>query len=1377
MRRFVRLLCLPLTMLALSAGMLEAQDAGKYKNFPVPFGPTNVGRDFWFSFPANWDVPTATQYYIRLYITSGVETRVRIYVAGAFMKQITTKPYDVVTYDFTPVQAQVFTRRDVDPVPPDQVYKNKAIHVEADDPIVVYGMNRTSYTSDGILVLPTNGLGRQYVVASYAAVADGSIQELPSQYMIVAPYDGTTVNIEHTSRTEGHAEGERFGINMDKGDVWSSMTRGYNGDQTGVTIYASKPIFVVGGQNCTYIPNLITFCCCDHLTETMLPVESWGNFYHAVPFISRLNGDFYRIFAAEDNTTLYVNGSQTAVLSQRGGLEGRGWLEYRAIGRDLVEFTADKPIYVAQYNTSQAYDGVPSDPFYLVMTPVEQYQTGVTFSTPAADFPLNYINLVCDSAAWYEMEIAQGGTENWGKLRSYSGSTNPIKYFPSRVNGMKWMGTTILVQPGTYRIRSPRPFAGYLYGFSAYDSYGYPLSVAVGNRQTPDTVAPIISKTQTCNGTVTAITTDLPEDDLVRSNLSTIELDRANSYNYQLNVNRTPPLEPSITVTHRYTLSVIDPALDARAIYTITDAAGNATTDTVIHVAFDVSLEPDPLDFGTLIRGDRSAQTVRITNNASRPIDIREVRLKDGGVGFTLLSPTAGFTLGPGESIDANIEFHATTGGTFMDSVGVRDSCGLRYLSEVRARVVTPIIHVTDKDFGAAVVGTTVTGQLIEIQNRSTDGGSLTIYGGTGPFGVPAIFTTPAGLPQPIPFTIAAGDARPVRVDFGPLAVQSYRDSIVFNHNAPPNPENDSVGVLTGRGIQASLVATSYDWGRRRILTGPHPSTVYLINFGTAPVRVTGVAPGNPSGDVGDFTYDLSTAVGTLLQPGDTAVVAVTFSPTTTGPRSAQMEFVADPAQTEPVVSRLDGIGIQPALATSDHNFGSMNVDERDEARDVYFWIPTTQWPDSVTITGFVFATDQGPSGTPDFARLPLDQPITLVPGRVDSARFTGTFRAQAAGQRVASLRAVTTDPLDQTVSKTTSNWTGVGISLAADISGRSDSAMGLCVGTTQDLIASVTNGGQAPLTVTSMSLAGTGEFQIVAPPTPFALGPGASQGITVRFAPTRNGAQHDSIIVNNTTPNTPRLTIPIHGSARGGTIRGHIELTGTGAEGRGKMGEEITARIVIDALPPGLDISDYRISLSYDDDMLLPRTDRIVLPSGANPPGGTATVDQTQTVPGLLVFDVDNTDTLKGTGIAVEIPFYVLFNDVLTRSLAGGFSLANGQCLTFVIDPSEIGVEPICGLNLRLIELTSQSYTLDQNTPNPFNPVTVIRYSLGLDGPTTMLLYNAQGQMLQTLVDEYQQPGVYELTVDVSALPSGIYYYTLVSGDWTETRAMTVVK
>ena len=90
---------------------------------------------------------------------------------------------------------------------------------------------------------------------------------------------------------------------------------------------------------------------------------------------------------------------------------------------------------------------------------------------------------------------------------------------------------------------------------------------------------------------------------------------------------------------------------------------------------------------------------------------------------------------------------------------------------------------------------------------------------------------------------------------------------------------------------------------------------------------------------------------------------------------------------------------------------------------------------------------------------------------------------------------------------------------------------------------------------------------------------------------------------------------------------------------------------------------------------------------------------------------------------------------------------------------------------------MTSDKYALNQNAPNPFNPTTKIGYSLGLDGPTRIELFDAAGTLVQVLMDEHQQPGQYEVTLDVNNLSSGMYYYRITSGDWSETKQMIVKK
>jgi hypothetical protein len=101
------------------------------------------------------------------------------------------------------------------------------------------------------------------------------------------------------------------------------------------------------------------------------------------------------------------------------------------------------------------------------------------------------------------------------------------------------------------------------------------------------------------------------------------------------------------------------------------------------------------------------------------------------------------------------------------------------------------------------------------------------------------------------------------------------------------------------------------------------------------------------------------------------------------------------------------------------------------------------------------------------------------------------------------------------------------------------------------------------------------------------------------------------------------------------------------------------------------------------------------------------------------------------------------------------------------------------------LIGLSGISYSvpvsssLEQNYPNPFNPVTVIRYSLMENGFVTLKIYNVLGNEIATLVDEYQTRGSYsyQLSAVNYQLSSGVYFYKLQAGKFTETRKMFLIK
>ncbi len=87
--------------------------------------------------------------------------------------------------------------------------------------------------------------------------------------------------------------------------------------------------------------------------------------------------------------------------------------------------------------------------------------------------------------------------------------------------------------------------------------------------------------------------------------------------------------------------------------------------------------------------------------------------------------------------------------------------------------------------------------------------------------------------------------------------------------------------------------------------------------------------------------------------------------------------------------------------------------------------------------------------------------------------------------------------------------------------------------------------------------------------------------------------------------------------------------------------------------------------------------------------------------------------------------------------------------------------------------------YKLEQNYPNPFNPTTVIRYHLPSEGFTTLKIYNVLGNKVATLVSDFKTVGTHTVTLDgiASGLSSGVYYYRIQSGAYSEVKKMMLLK
>jgi hypothetical protein len=85
--------------------------------------------------------------------------------------------------------------------------------------------------------------------------------------------------------------------------------------------------------------------------------------------------------------------------------------------------------------------------------------------------------------------------------------------------------------------------------------------------------------------------------------------------------------------------------------------------------------------------------------------------------------------------------------------------------------------------------------------------------------------------------------------------------------------------------------------------------------------------------------------------------------------------------------------------------------------------------------------------------------------------------------------------------------------------------------------------------------------------------------------------------------------------------------------------------------------------------------------------------------------------------------------------------------------------------------------FELEQNYPNPFNPDTYIRYSISESKNIKLVIYDISGKEIRTLVNGFQNAGTYSITFNGNGLASGIYYYKISAGEFTDVRSMVFIK
>ncbi len=362
--------------------------------------------------------------------------------------------------------------------------------VVSDIPVIAYLHSpfKNGASNDSSMLLPTRSLRQDYVIASYPAFADKTLPDdkngRPSYFNVIALENDTTIEWTPRSTTFGNgfpfvnvAPGETGSITINRGDVMQVGAASPDNDidfskhdVSGTVLHADKPIWVLGGTACAFVPFGSTGAC-NHLQEQMLPIEYWGTRY--VGAHSPLRADephIWRIYAGEAGVSVTTEPSQPGTpftLSERGAFK-----EIVVASGKSFTFQGTGPFLPVQYLVGKNDAGNKGDPAMYQMIPIEQFLGRYVFVT-GVGYDTNYAQVI-------RVAGAADVTINGEVVTGY--------YLVNGLNKLKYEVADWPLAPGVepkvYLAESDDPFGVMVIGYNSsndpgFSAYAYPGGMAL----------------------------------------------------------------------------------------------------------------------------------------------------------------------------------------------------------------------------------------------------------------------------------------------------------------------------------------------------------------------------------------------------------------------------------------------------------------------------------------------------------------------------------------------------------------------------------------------------------------------------------------------------------------------------------------------------------------------------------------------------------------------------------------------------------------------------------------------------------------------------------------------------------------------------------
>ncbi len=1379
------------------------------------------GREFFIAIPANEEVNYQTN-VLEIYATAAKKTSVTL-ESQAMGVHITKpiEPFEITTFSTATGELSFMWE-----VRESEVILYKGLRLISDQPLSVYVLNAKTFSSEGFLAIPTSAWGNEYLHCSY--YDHNEVRPWASGFIVIGAYDNTKIRIELRGRGKEYATttgGRRIGdliketinpyeVYLVRGDA---KTRG-TFDMTGTRIVADKPIGLISFHERTHIPSYNIWNGRDHLSEMLPPVHAWGKKYVTIEYKrDKAQGDFFRVIAAEPNTKftcVYYDIQTDKVLGNWGytipkaGDFGEYLQAHIGAGNDLKSirgasiFTADKPILVMQYSYSADWDGATVfDPFMIIVVPREQFIPATVFQTPASKaFVDNWFNI-----------IAVGDTTDPdGKLlQSIKLDNKPIhvletSFLYNRIPNTDLYWAKMRVEPGAHVVKGDTKFGGYIYGFSNWDSYGWPAAMAINKLDETDTLEPQLYFTEDCGNYViraTELRNGGANDDprQVDQGVADVQL-LTGSYNYDLYFTKQliswPPL-----YDYTFELKVQNRYFQAKAILAVTDRAGNVAIDSVFYDPDNLELKPAKLVFGEVRVKTYKDIDAQIINRSSLDAKIIKINMKRSDA-FKVVkgNESLPIILQPGQVHNITIRYtpqreSKNEKDLDYDTLQVETPC-LEFLFPAEGRGVLPRIYVEDWDAGAIPVGKTVcktqqTGRGLKIENRGTM--NLIINGISGVL-EPFSLSSPT-LPV-LPMTLIPNEIVYLReVCFTANNTLQYIIDVTFHSNADPEG-SDSVSTWIGSGLRPGPYITDKDWERRRVKT-VNDSVVVIRNASETktPVMVTDVNLESPNPN---FRIDKSKIKPPLPfnlpaedsdEPIKEIIVHVIYEPIVEGYQTVNVIPVFQDPTIEPgsVVGKLEGFGFLPKIEVTGYEFkppilvgnqhpdiGYVTIKSTSETADLY--IQEINWSQSsLHPADFAWDLTQNPT-LKNF----------IIP-KGETVQIPVIFTAKGVLERRATVDVISdAAPGPNPNPRVTTNADVIGYGFETGITvTHIDYGSQLVCDNPIDVfrVTNLSSTTAAQIDKFEWISGDIFAFEILDNP-PITLPAKGYHDFRVRYKPDRPGNFAAQLRVYSDVSDTH--IVIIKGSAFTVDVNLSLPILNGMAPGMKTVAPPYKDFPIIarSGYWGYANITKFEIELKYQNTWLM----------WNGTPGSQIRkgdiLDGTWTVTGEEVKDpITGITTLKITGQGtspIRNDGYLVYPDLLllladTNRFIPYFGKVSFYdrdiCVIPHTSPGEIQLAT-CVQDLRNVVFSKSQFFLQSVEPNPVGGEGfVLKYGVAFEGQTIIELVNSKGEIVKVLQNGIVQPGHFEQFIPTSDLSSGTYFIRMSSGIFNDFTRLIIAK